>query len=186
MIDYLRGKVWENYGDSISVLCGSIGYKVYVPIKLLTSVKKGDDIELYVHFTMPKEGSPVLYGFQTLEERNLFETLLKIHGVGAKVALNVVSHFSKEEFENVVASEDVETLSSVPGLGKKLSQRIIVEMKNRIEKSPHIPPDLLEILTSLGYKKSEIVKSLKGIDFSKPIEQLVKEAVAVLSKRVAE
>ncbi len=185
MIDYVRGKVFENYGNSISVLCGSIAYRIYVPIKLLTSVKKGDDIELYVHFTMPKEGSPVLYGFQTVEERNLFETLLKIHGVGAKVALNVVSYFSKEELENIVISEDIETLSSVPGLGKKLSQRIVVEMKSRMEKSPHIPPDLLEILTSLGYKKSEIVKSLKGFDCNKPIEELVKEAVTILSGKLA-
>ena len=185
MIDYLKGKVFENYGDSISLLCGSVAFRLFVPLPLLMKVKKGEKLSLYVHFSFPKEGAPVLYGFESKEERSFFESLLKVHGVGAKVALSIVSHLSKGEFDSIVSSFDVDALSSVPGVGKKLAERIIVEMKGKVERLS-VPPELVDVLSSLGYRKREIMEVLKEVDLSKPTNEIVKEAVLKLSKNVLE
>ncbi|ADY73968.1 Holliday junction ATP-dependent DNA helicase ruvA [Desulfurobacterium thermolithotrophum DSM 11699] len=186
MIDYLKGKVIFKYSDSISLLCGSIAFRVFVPLNLLTEIREGDKVALFVKFTLPSEGTPSLYGFKTREERVFFEELLKIPKVGSKVAMSVISHFSLDELRNIVSTKDVKTLSTVPGLGKKLSERVILELKDKpiFGEERNIPSELLEILTALSYSRKEVVKAVEGIDLKdRSIEELVKEVVKKLSGR---
>ncbi|TCK04636.1 Holliday junction branch migration protein RuvA [Phorcysia thermohydrogeniphila] len=184
MVDLVRGTVVYKYPDSISVLCGSFALRVFVPLRVLTEVKEGDTVELFTKLILPPEGTPTLYGFKTLGERSLFETLLKIPKVGAKVAMSIISHFSKEELEAIVSAGDVKALSSVPGLGKKLSERIILELRGKLERSVEVPEELMEVLLSLGYSKKEIVVKLKGVNLSGlTLEEAVKLAVQKLSGR---
>ncbi|RUM88782.1 MAG: hypothetical protein DSZ25_01680 [Thermovibrio sp.] len=183
MFDYLKGEVFRKYSASISLLCGSIGFKVFVPLSLLRELSEGEVVELFVEPVFPPEGAPVLYGFKSEEERELFRELLKIPKVGSKVALSILSHLTPERLMDIVESGNVEELSSVPGLGRKLSLRIIGELSGRLEKKSSIPQEVVEVLLSLGYKRSEI-DSLKGINLTDmSIEEAVKEAVKRLSGR---
>jgi Holliday junction DNA helicase RuvA len=186
MVDLVRGTVIQKYPDSISVLCGCLALRIFVPLRLLTELKEGDSVELFTKLILPPEGTPTLYGFKTQKERLLFETLLKVPKVGSKVAMSIISHFSKEELEAIVSAGDVKALSSVPGLGKKLSERIILELKGKLERSVDIPEELVEVLTSLGYSKKEIASKLKDVNLTGlSLEEAVKLAVQKLSGREA-
>ena len=109
---------------------------------------------------------------------------MKVPKVGSKVALSILSHMEPEEFKRAVADGDAESLSQIPGLGKKLSERIIGELRPKIEEESlkRIPVELYEVLTSLGYKKAEINRALKGIN----LDGLnINEAVKVALKRLS-
>lgn len=186
MIDCLKGQVIFKYPDSVSLLCGSIAFRVFVPLGLLTEVEEGDSLGLFTKLIFPPEGTPSLYGFRTREEREFFEELLKVPKVGSKVAMSIISHFSYEELKEIVSSMDVKTLSTVPGLGKKLSERVILELKGKLVKEESIPEELFEILGSLGYSKKEIMSAVKEIDLKvkdRSIEEVVKEIIKKLSGR---
>ena len=186
MFDYLKGKVFKKYGNALSLLCGCVGFKVFVPVSLLSEVNEGDELELFTELVVPPEGTPTLYGFRSEEERKLFRELVKVPKVGSKVALSVLSHLEPEELKRTVFEGDVESLSRVPGLGKKLSERIVAELRPKFEeeKVREIPAELYEILTSLGYKKSEINSALKGINLEGlTVNEAVKLALKLLSGR---
>ncbi len=184
MIDYLKGIVFKKYGNSLSLLCGPIGFRVLVPVSLLNRVEEGEELSLFTELIIPPEGTPVLYGFLSEEERRLFRELIKVPKVGSKVALSILSHLEPDELKRVIVDGDVELLSQVPGLGKKLSERIVAELRPKLEeeKIKQIPAELYEVLTSLGYKKREINRALKGIN----LEGLtVNEAVKLALKRLS-
>jgi Holliday junction DNA helicase RuvA len=141
--------------------------------------------KLYTKLILPPEGTPKLYGFDNEEDRKLFEELLRIPKVGAKVALSMISHFSLDEIVEIVESNDAKRLSRVPGLGKKLSERVILELRGRLKvKKGNLPVDLVEALESLGYKRREIFKAISdsNINFEGlPIEEAIKKAIKVIS-----
>ena len=184
MFDYLKGKVFRKYGNALSLLCGFIGFKVFVPLSLLSEVDEGEEVELFTELIFPPEGTPALYGFRSEEEREIFRELVKVPKVGSKVALSILSYLEPEEFKRAVLEGDTETLSQVPGLGKKLSERIVSELRPKIEeeKVKQIPPELYEVLTSLGYKRSEINRALKGINLD---GLSINEAVKLALKRLS-
>lgn len=185
MIDYLKGRVFKKYENRISLLCGPIGLKVLVPVYLLQEIEEGEEICLFTEFVLPPEGTPTLYGFKEEEERELFRELVKIPKVGSKVALSVLSHMRPEEFKRAVAEKDVETLSGIPGLGRKLSERIISELHGKLEEEvlKKVPEELYEVLSSLGYRKTEVNRALKGINLEGlNLEEAVKLALKRLSR----
>ena len=184
MIDYLKGKVLRKYENAVTLLCGSVGFKVYVPSRLISEVSVGEEVELFVEPVFPQEGAPSLFGFPTEEERETFRELLKIPKVGSKVALSIVSAFSPEELRGIVASQDVETLSSVHGLGKKLSRRIISELSTKLKEKANVPEEVVGALLSLGYKKGEINRYLAGVNFEGlSVEEGIKRALQILGRR---
>ena len=165
MVDRVKGVVVDKYPDSLSLSVGPVALRVFVPTSLLGSLSVGDSVELFTELLLPQEGPMALYGFSTKEERELFRKLTKVPKVGSKLALSILSHFSPEELKAAVESGDVEALSAVPGLGKKLSQRLILELKGKLKEPSQVPSELLELLLSLGYKKREVEKALKGLSF---------------------
>lgn len=184
MIDFIKGQVIFKYRDSVSLLCGDIAFRIFVPSDVVKEVREEDSLELFTKLIFPAEGAPSLYGFRTREERTVFEELLKIPKVGSKVAMNIISHFSCKELQRIISSEDVETLSTVPGLGKKLSERIVLELRGKIREKEALPEELFAILTSLGYSRKEITSAIGDLNVKdKPIEELVKEVVKRLSGR---
>ena len=184
MVDFLKGKVFKKYGNALSLLCGFIGFKVFVPVSFLNEVNEGEEVELFTELILPPEGTPALYGFRSEEERKLFRELVKVPKVGSKVALSILSHMEPGEFKRAVSEGDVESLSRVPGLGKKLSERIVSELRPKLEeeKIKQVPAELYEVLTSLGYKKSEINRALKGINLD---GLSINEAVKLVLKRLS-
>ncbi|MEO2069092.1 MAG: Holliday junction branch migration protein RuvA [Desulfurobacteriaceae bacterium] len=178
-MEFLKGKVVSKSAGYVVVECGCFGIKVIVPSKLCEKVKEGKDIFLFTKLVFPQEGTPVIYGFESMEERNLFEILIRIPKVGSKVALSIISSFDIEELKKVVLSNDVKALSQIPGLGKKLSERVILELRERFSfETENNFNEVMEALTSLGYSKKEILEVLNGIDFENLSFQEVVKIVA--------
>jgi len=183
MIDFVRGKVMFIYPDSISVDCGHFGIKVFVPLKLISRIGEGDEVFLFTQVIIPPEGTPNIYGFESRDERHLFNLLLKIPKVGSRIAMSLLSHFSAEQIYGIVRAKDVDSLSLVPGLGRKLSERVIFELRSRIkaEESSEVR-EIVEALESLGYSKREVLRALEGMDVREMVvEDVIKEALRRLS-----
>ena len=194
MIAYLSGKVLKNYiGKSsyVDILVSlGIGYRVYVTTQF-KFVEKGRDISLYTSFQV-REDSQTLYGFSTEEERDFFEELLTVAGIGPKTALSILSTYSIKRIKEIVLEGDSKLLSKSPGLGLKGAQKVILELRGMIDfgkedidsKSNIKLIELKEALKVLGYKGKEledIVKRggelLKKEDMS--IELLIKQVLAL-------
>lgn len=134
MIGSIRGKVLEFDGLSVLVeVNGGLGYDIEVPAGLLTELKVGEECFLYVHH-MVREDAEQLYGFSSKEARLLFREVLKINGVGPRVAMALLSTFDLHSFIEVINQGRIASLTAAPGVGKKTAERIVVEMKDRLDK----------------------------------------------------
>lgn len=134
MISHLKGILEYKDVDYIIVDVNGIGYKVFTPLSTIQSLKEvGSEVKLYTYLQV-REDNLSLYGFSTIEELKMLELLLKVSGVGPKVAISIISNLSPSKFSLAVITDDVKTLSTVPGIGKKTAQRIILELKDKIKK----------------------------------------------------
>lgn len=132
MIGSVKGRIEEKGYSGVIVDVNGVGYEIIVSARTLASLpEKGSPIRLYT-FTYLREDVLRLYGFIRKEERELFEKLINISGIGPKVAMAILSFFSVDEFRRAVMARDVEFISTVPGIGKKTASRLILEMKGKI------------------------------------------------------
>ena len=199
MIARLKGQVWEKLPPNIVVIdANGVGYEVEVPIStfsVLPSVK--GEASLYIQ-QIVREDANLLYGFQTLEEKEAFRILIKVSGIGPKSAIVILSGLSVSELYDVIANEDVTKLTRVPGIGKKTAERLIVELKDKIKAISLISSgDLLDIkpvhnpindailaLTTLGYKANDAEKMIKKISTpDMAVDELIKVALQSLMKK---
>ncbi len=178
MVEYVKGELREK-GENYAVIeVGGFGIKVLVP---KIGAEEGQEVKLFTFLILPPEGTPTLYGFESKEEREFFKKLQKVQKVGSKVALSILAHLSVSELKEVILSGDYERLSQVPGLGKKLSRRIVVELKGEVEEKK-VPEELYRALKSLGFKREEITQAVKGINLEGlSLEEALKEALKRLS-----
>lgn len=147
MIAYLRGKLTLKQESYVIIDVQGVGYKVNVPFSVRSRLpESGEEIEIYT-YTYVREDRFVLYGFLKREDLDLFEKLLGVSKVGPKVASNILSTLSVKEFKLAIAKEEVETLTQAKGIGKKTAQRLILEMKGKI--------DLERVLAGEGASKEE-------------------------------
>jgi len=188
MIGSLRGKLIQKRPSRILVEVNGVGYEVNVPAGVLSSLPgEGENIFLLT-YTYVKEDVLQLYGFLKEEEKQIFTTLLSISGIGPRIALNILSGISTDDFMGAINNEDIPLLTRIPGLGKKTAQRLILELREKLP-SPlsakeKAYEDVLSALLHLGYKKSDASKALntvyqKGI---KDIETLLKESLQYLTR----
>lgn len=199
MIARLKGQVWEKLPPNIVVIdANGVGYEVEVPIStfsVLPSVK--GEASLYIQ-QIVREDANLLYGFQTLEEKEAFRILIKVSGIGPKSAIVILSGLSVSELYDVIANEDVTKLTRVPGIGKKTAERLIVELKDKIKaislissgdlldmKPVHNPiNDAILALTTLGYKANDAEKMIKKISTpDMAVDELIKVALQSLMKK---
>lgn len=186
MIGSLRGKLISRRPDNVIVEAGGVGYQVNVPSGVLSNLPaEGSAVFLNI-YTHVREDALQLYGFATEDEKRIFTTLLGVTGIGPKMALNILSGISHDDFMQALEKEDVALLCRIPGLGKKTAHRLILELREKLpraEKSrDRLFEDTLSALVNLGYKKSEAIESLemaykKGY---KDIETLLKESLKYL------
>lgn len=193
MISYISGKVIQsrvgksNYIDIL--LTSGIGYRVFVTSQFKFE-ENGKDIQIYTSFQV-REESQTLYGFNTEIERDFFEQLLTISGIGPKSALSILSTYTIERVKEIILDGDSKLLSKVPGLGIKGAQKVILELRGKIdfdkegrEESENVKlKELKEVLKSLGYKGTELVESVeRGEEILKrndiDIEGLIKKVLA--------
>lgn len=194
MIGHLEGKIIYNYEGSIIVNVNGVGYQVNVPT-LYTKKDINKKIELFIH-TYIREDALDLYGFETVEEKKLFKILLSVSRVGPSAAMNVLSSLSYERFINAILTENVSVLKEVSGIGPKTAQRLILELKSKIEDMlPELQLDksktmkkydeeLYEALTQLGYSKREIDDAIDNLDLDPELklEQKIKEVLSFLGR----
>ena len=166
MIGSLRGKLSFKRAPAIIIECNGVGYDVETPMSTFFELPAvGDELFLFTHLLV-REDAQILYGFATDEERVLFRTLLKVRGVGARIGLAVLSAMSTTDFNRCIEYEDTAALSKIPGIGKKTAERLIIEMRDRIDKI--IGSDTLKITVAQG-PKSEAVDALVALGY-KPAE----------------
>lgn len=203
MYDYLKGTVTNirtnSYrGASLTVEVSGIGYLVFSTLRTLSRLTSGDEQTIFVSL-LHKEDSMSFVGFTTREERDVFNILQSVSGVGFKSALQLLDEFSIPELLEVVINENFKELSRTKGIGAKMAQKIILELKDKLinwaEKTTitietdqsDLPSDLLEeaqtIMLSLGYSVSEIRDALNNIDTSKikTSEDILKSSLEYLS-----
>ncbi|HRW58057.1 MAG TPA: Holliday junction branch migration protein RuvA [Chlamydiales bacterium] len=173
MYEYIQGKIVETTLQSAIIDVQGIGYKIITPISVASDLPaSGSQVKLFISYIV-KEDSQTLYGFQKKEMRNLFEKILSISGIGPKLALGILGHITIEEFEHAIVTQNVKTLSGLPGIGKKMAEKIILEMKDKIQKfsleqltlasskEPSISKDAISALVNLGYHP---LKAKKAVD----------------------
>lgn len=191
MISSLRGCLIAKQAPHIVLECNGVGYEVETPMSTFLELPAiGTDLFLHTHLLV-REDAQILYGFGTEDERALFRTLLKVNRVGAKMALGVLSSMSAGDFRRCVEYEDSATLSKVPGIGKKTAERLIMEMRDKIDSvgAPSLPgqkvsvdasarSEAFDALVALGYKANEVNKLLGKLEIDDlSAEDIIRQAL---------
>ncbi|MFZ8864522.1 MAG: Holliday junction branch migration protein RuvA [Rickettsiales bacterium] len=184
MIGYLKGYILELYSDHILLNVNNVGYKIFLPNRLLATVNKQDELSLYIH-TAVKEDDISLFGFLDYEDKHIFLELNKVSGVGAKTALAILGLMRAAEITDAIMFEDKASFTRVSGIGAKAATRIINDLKDKISKlnlakqdkiiAPNLAAapsnnnehnllrDALSALENLGYQRSNIVNLVKEV-----------------------
>jgi len=174
MIGRISGILLVKQAPEILVEVGGVGYELQVPMSTVYQLPElGQAVSLHTHFVV-REDAQLLYGFALLSERRLFRTLIKVNGVGPKLALTILSGIDGDEFVRCVRDGDTATLVRLPGVGKKTAERLLVEMKDRL-KDWHVDAPAVasssndsaaeaeSALVALGYKPADASKSIAAV-----------------------
>lgn len=194
MISSLHGKI-ESLGSDYAIInVGGVGFQVYMPTTALTTLGiPGDDVNVFTHLQL-REDNVSLYGFTSADELWLFETLISVSGLGPRLALAMLSALSPEQITTAIATSSIEMLDMIPGIGKKVANRIILELKDKIGAGWAVTPvtemarentDVLAALTSLGYSAAEATKAVANLptDAKLDIEEKIRIALQYLGSR---
>ncbi len=197
MIGRISGTLLQKNPPSLLVDVQGVGYEIDVPMSTFYVLPElGQGIELHTHFVV-REDAQLLFGFATTQERALFRALLKVNGVGAKVALSILSGLTSEEFFACVAQKDAVALTRVPGIGKKTAERLLVEMQDKVDAlaggsvQAGLPVDnpstartqATDALMALGYKPAEAKRLLdKTASDGQSVEEMIRAALRSVNK----
>jgi len=194
VIAHLRGHIFDKQPNRIVVDVNGVGYDVAVPLSTFYGLgEAGAEIALRIH-THVREDALLLYGFATRLEQELFERLISVSGIGPKVALAVLSGIETGDLVSAILRGDLARLTAIPGVGKKTSERIVLELKDRLPKAEHTPApegevvepsamrdDVLSALMNLGYHRPLAEKAVdatiraKTGDFEQTLRQALRE-----------
>ena len=195
MIARLTGQLIEKQPPTLVVEVNGIGYELEAPMSTFYKVTLGAAVTLYVHQVV-REDAHLLYGFASREERDMCRTLLKVNGVGPKMALAILSSMEADAFAACIRQGDIATLTRIPGVGKKTAERLIIEMRDRVgngsaslnaiagELVPVTPEhDAITALISLGYKAAEAERAVGRITLENAsAEDLIRQALKGMVK----
>ncbi len=193
MISHLTGTILFSGVNFVVLEVGGVGYKVFVSPDTLLGLKKntGEEIALWTHQAV-RENSLDLYGFLEYEELEFFELLITISGIGPKSALGILAVAPLDTLHSAISSGDTSHLTKVSGVGKKIAEKIVIELRDKIgaieqsEESAEIRKsdiDVLEALQALGYSQKEAVEAMKKInDDTKSVNEKIKEALKILGQ----
>lgn len=201
MIGRLRGQLVTKQPPYLLLDVNGIGYEIEAPMSTFYELPAtGEQVMLHIHL-MVREDAQVLYGFHAEQERRLFRTLLKISGVGGKMALAILSTMNASEFALCVQSDDVTAMTRIPGVGKKTAQRLIMEMKDKLDAgaAAELPPgtpaaaqplqetpvsEAVSALVSLGYKPAEASRMVRAVESAElGSEEIIRAALQSLVKK---
>ena len=195
MFYYIKGELVHK-GENFAVLdAGGVGYKIYTSANVLQKLGEiGRRVTLYTHLYV-KEDIQDLYGFLTNEELSMFLHLLSVSGVGPKAALSILSVTTPEKFALAVLTNDKKTITKAAGVGPKLAERVILELRDKLKNSDALGADMPDIeleddtvseavnaLTVLGYSQSEAAVAVASVDKSLDLEETIRQALKNLMK----
>jgi Holliday junction DNA helicase RuvA len=192
MIGRIHGKLVEKHPPQIVVDVGGVGYEVDVPMSTFYNLPAtGADVALYTHLAV-REDAHQLFGFATEAERHAFRQLLKISGVGARTALSVLSGLSVSDLRDAVVNQDSGRLTKVPGIGKKTAERLLLELRDKLDAVLAAPAaakgdgkagDVMNALLSLGYNDKEAAWAVRQLPEGLAVADGIKQALRLLSKQ---
>lgn len=202
MFYYLSGTVAHIEANLAVIDCGGVGYACKTTSYTITSLKRGEKGKLFTYLNV-REDAMELFGFATQEELNLFQQLISVSGVGPKAALSILSSTSPANLALSIITGDEKALTCAPGIGKKIAQRVILELKDKLAKGQTLggggesyggtgvtiipenkSSEAAAALAVLGYSQAEIGLALKGIDMSElTLEQIIKAALKKMMKQ---
>ncbi len=193
MIGYLKGKIISAKPTQIILDVNGVGYLVNISISTFEKISDQNEISLFIH-THVREDALSLYGFYTEAEKEMFELLISISGIGPKVALSILSGISVDELQNAIQTENVSRLVSVPGVGRKTAERVVLELKSKvgfIESTVSkgidytVKQEAVLALTTLGYNQKvaeKVVRDLLTESSSITLEDLIRKSLSELNK----
>jgi holliday junction DNA helicase RuvA len=191
MIGRISGKLLAKQPPQIIVDVQGVGYEIDVPMSTLYQLPAiGADVTLLTHLTV-REDAHLLYGFSTEQERTVFRQLLKISGVGARTALSVLSGLSVSDLHEAVSAQDSGRLTKIPGIGKKTAERLLLELKDKLNINVSLTPataasaassDIVNALLSLGYNDKEASWAVKQLPAGAGVNDGIRQALKLLSK----
>jgi Holliday junction DNA helicase RuvA len=200
MIGFLRGKLVAKQPPQLVMDVGGVGYELDAPMSTFYNLPPiGTDLSLFTHLVV-REDAHILFGFGSDRERRMFRELLKVSGVGPKLALGLLSGISVDSFLLCIEAGDADTLVKIPGVGRKTAERLIVEMRDRAKAFGEISfavangipgqgsgngaqAEAFSALVALGYKPVEITRLLKSVDASATTtEELIRHALKAATK----
>ncbi len=203
MIAYLSGKLLEKQANSVIVDVGGIGYEVNIPLSTFYELGEvGSDVQLRI-YTHVREDTLQLFGFQTERERLLYLKLISVQGIGAKSGISMLSGMSADELIVAIRTDNLARLTSIPGVGKKTAERIVIELRDKLNEissgavqdnvtavqtsvpADAVYDDALSALTNLGYQRNAAEKALKqsiqeGTEMS--VQKLLRRSLQMLAK----
>ncbi len=189
MIGRIHGTLMEKNPPQVVVMAGGVGYEIDVPMSTFYNLPRtGEPVELLTHLVV-REDAHLLFGFLTAAERGAFRQLLKVSGVGPKVALAVLSGLSVEDLSAAIAAQDAARLTKVPGVGKKTAERLVLELRDKLAgaipapkaSAPHAS-DVLNALLALGYNSREASSAIRDLAPDLALADAIRQALKVLAK----
>lgn len=191
MISYLEGTIKHKVGNHLILLTNGVGYKVFVPVDIVTQTKLNQPLILYT-YTYVKEDALDLYGFPTSEDLQLFELLLTVSGIGPKTALAIFSNGKLTKIREAIVKGDVEFFTNIPRLGKKNAQKIIIELRPKLgsleeldlTKETGETKEIIEALKSFGFSAAEAREAVRAIkDIEGNVSEKIRQALKYLGKK---
>ena len=193
MIGFLTGKIISSKPTKILLDVNGVGYVVFISINTFEEISNKEKVSLYIH-THVKEDSITLYGFHNESEKEMFELLITISGIGPKLALGVLSGIQTEDLKDAILNGDVSRIVAIPGIGRKTADRLILELKSKVgdvrvggEPGVHhgVKQEAVSALTTLGYNYATSEKIVRQVLTSSPsctLEELIKISLSELNK----
>ncbi len=194
MIGRLTGQLLLKKPPMLLIDVQGVGYEVFAPMSTFYHLDDDTQVTLITHFVV-REDQQTLYGFSTEKERELFRTLIKVSGVGPKLALTILSGIEADQFVHVVNQNDIASLVKIPGIGKKTAERLLVEMRDKLsdwaissvaassDNGSQVSQDAISALISLGYKNHDAKRAVEAVyQAGQPSEQVIRLALQQMSR----
>ena len=196
----VRGKLIHMDSSTAVVECGGVGYNCQTTMNTLKNLRLGDEVTLFTYLNV-REDAMELFGFSAKTELDTFKTLIGVSGVGPKAGLAILSELSPEQVAMAIATDDIKTITRAQGVGKKIAQRIVLELKDKLAKSlssedNSLPsaaaaanaamgniPKAIEALGVLGYAPADVSGILATMDSALPVEQLIAQTLRQMGRQ---
>lgn len=199
MIAYIKGTVAGILEDRVILEAGPMGYNIFMPMAQADSaLRTGENVKIYTYLNV-REDAMQLFGFLTKDDLNTFKLLLSVNGIGPKAALGILGGLSADELRFAILADDVKTISKAPGIGRKTAQKLILELKDKMDlqeafalKTEHVQAaqgdtaglsdvrkEAVEALTALGYSAADALRAVKKVELTEDmdVETLLKLAL---------